>query len=171
MINIEELTRFCKENGFVYQDSEIYGSAAGFWDFVGFSFSTLMTSSISTISPATGIAQVLTYTQLFVSLLLIVLLVFIILTSIREKYKKDLDDLLIGLEGAHDKSRDYVEANFELTADALESVLIEKNEQIMKLLLGFKYGKPAAESMLKQHKKSDEISGDIENAEYSQVKE
>jgi len=33
MINIEEITRFCKEKGFVYQDSEIYGSAAGFWDF------------------------------------------------------------------------------------------------------------------------------------------
>jgi len=33
MINIEELARFCKENGFVYQNSEIYGSAAGFWDF------------------------------------------------------------------------------------------------------------------------------------------
>lgn len=33
MINIEELARFCKENGFVYQNSEIYGSSSGFWDF------------------------------------------------------------------------------------------------------------------------------------------
>lgn len=144
---------------------------AGFWDFIGFSFSTLMTSSISTISPATSIVQVLTYAQLFVSLLLIVLLAFIILTSIREKYKKDLDNLLLRLEAAHDKSRNYVQANFELTADALESLLIEKDEQIMKLLLGFKYGKQTAESMLKEHKKSDGINDDIENAEYHRVNE
>ncbi len=32
-INIEDMARFCKEKGFVYQDSEIYGSLAGFWDF------------------------------------------------------------------------------------------------------------------------------------------
>lgn len=143
----------------------------GFWDFIGFSFSTLMTSSISTIAPATGMAQLLTYIQLFVSLLLIVLLVFIILTSIREKYKKDLDDLLIGLEDAHEKSRHYVEANFELTADALESVLIEKNAQIMQLLLGVKYGKPKAESMLKEHNKPKEIADDIEDAEVSKIRE
>ncbi|EKZ9226914.1 hypothetical protein ACWOKN_004127 [Vibrio vulnificus] len=145
-------------------------SDAGFWGFIGFSFTTLMTSSISTIVPATGVAQFLTYVQLFVSLLLIVLLVFIILTSIREKYKKDLDDLLIELEDAQDKSRKYVEANFELTADALESVLIEKNEQIMQLLLGVKYGKPKAESMLKEHKKSEAVSDNIEDAEVSQVR-
>ncbi len=137
----------------------------GFWDFIGFSVTTLMTSSISTIAPATGIAQLLTYIQLFVSLLLVVLLVFIILTSIREKYKKDLDDLLLGLEDAHDKSRNYVEANFEITADALETVLIETNSQIMGLLLGVKYGKPKAESMLKEHKKHENEIDVIEDAE------
>ncbi|MEK6788644.1 MAG: hypothetical protein AABY68_06805 [Pseudomonadota bacterium] len=149
----------------------INANDAGFWDFIGYSFSTLMTSSISTIAPATSLAQILTYVQLFVSLLLIILLVFIILTSIREKYKKDLDDLLIGLEDAHDKSRRYVEANFELTADALESVLIEKNEQIMEFLLGVKYGKPKAESMLKEHKKSEGIRGNNENTEVMQIRE
>jgi len=33
MLNIEEMATFCKKKGFVYQDSEIYGSLAGFWDF------------------------------------------------------------------------------------------------------------------------------------------
>ena len=32
-ITIEEMATFCKKKGFVYQDSEIYGSLAGFWDF------------------------------------------------------------------------------------------------------------------------------------------
>ncbi|MCK5624486.1 glycine--tRNA ligase [Candidatus Pacearchaeota archaeon] len=32
-INIEELAKFCKRKGFVYPSAEIYGGAAGFWDF------------------------------------------------------------------------------------------------------------------------------------------
>ena len=32
-ISIEELANFCKEKGFVYRSSDIYGGFAGFWDF------------------------------------------------------------------------------------------------------------------------------------------
>ena len=32
-ITIEDMAIFCKRKGFVYQNSEIYGSLAGFWDF------------------------------------------------------------------------------------------------------------------------------------------
>lgn len=32
-ISIEELTKFCKEKGFVFRSSDIYGGYAGFWDF------------------------------------------------------------------------------------------------------------------------------------------
>lgn len=32
-LTIEDMAVFCKRRGFVYQDSEIYGGLAGFWDF------------------------------------------------------------------------------------------------------------------------------------------
>jgi glycyl-tRNA synthetase len=32
-ISVEELAKFCKEKGFVYRSSDIYGGFAGFWDF------------------------------------------------------------------------------------------------------------------------------------------
>jgi glycyl-tRNA synthetase len=32
-ITIEELTKFCKEKGFVFRSSDIYGGMSGFWDF------------------------------------------------------------------------------------------------------------------------------------------
>lgn len=32
-LTIEELSKFCKAKGFVFQSSEIYGGLAGFWDF------------------------------------------------------------------------------------------------------------------------------------------
>ena len=124
----------------------------GVLDFLGFSFSTLMTSSISTIVATSGIAQVTTYVQLFVSLLLIVLLVFIILTSIREKYKEDLQELVGELKSSSEKSKHYIELNYELTAEALEHLLIKQNEGIMKLMLGVRYGKDEAVIIIEQFK-------------------
>jgi glycyl-tRNA synthetase len=32
-LSIEDITTFCKKKGFVYQNSEIYGGIAGFWDY------------------------------------------------------------------------------------------------------------------------------------------
>ncbi len=32
-LTIEDMATFCKRKGFVYQNSEIYGSLAGFFDF------------------------------------------------------------------------------------------------------------------------------------------
>jgi glycyl-tRNA synthetase len=32
-LSIEDMATFCKKKGFVYQNSEIYGSLAGFWDY------------------------------------------------------------------------------------------------------------------------------------------
>jgi glycyl-tRNA synthetase len=32
-ISVDELAKFCKEKGFVYRSSDIYGGYAGFWDF------------------------------------------------------------------------------------------------------------------------------------------
>ena len=32
-LSIEDMTRFCKEKGFVFPNSELYGGLAGFWDF------------------------------------------------------------------------------------------------------------------------------------------
>jgi len=32
-LNIEDLSNFCKEKGFVFRSSDIYGGFAGFWDF------------------------------------------------------------------------------------------------------------------------------------------
>lgn len=125
---------------------------AGVLEFIGFSFSTLMTSSISTVVAASGVAQIATYVQLFVSLLLIVLLVFIILTSIREKYKEDLQALVLELKSSSEKSKQYIESNYELTAEALEHLLIQQNEDIMKLMLGVRYGKDEAVTIIDRFK-------------------
>ena len=83
----------------------------GLLDFVGFSFSTLMTSDISPLRPNSGTAQLLSYFQLFGSLLIIVLLVFVVLTSIRERYRQDLGGVVEELGAAGDRAAALIEAN------------------------------------------------------------
>jgi hypothetical protein len=97
------------------------------FDFLGLSFSTLMTSDISPMKPASGIAQVASYVQLFGSLLIIVLLVFIILTSIRERYRQDLDGVVNELWSASERVGGLLEANYELTVAGAEAWLLEFN--------------------------------------------
>ncbi|WP_198781188.1 hypothetical protein [Shewanella putrefaciens] len=121
-------------------------------DFIGFSFNTLMTSSISTIVAASGIARSVTFVQLFTSVLLIILLVFIILTSVRERCKEYLNNLISELRESSDKSKSYIELNYELTAEAIEHLLFKHNEAVMKLLLGVRYGKVDAERIIEQFK-------------------
>jgi hypothetical protein len=137
-------------------------SDSSFVDFIGFSFGTLMTASISSIIPASGLAQLVTYIQLFASLLLIVLLVFVILTSIREKYKKDLDDLLFGLADAERKSKLLIEQNYEITMETLERMLVQDNEQIMKFILNIRYGKAEADIIMKKLKEDIDSSDSSE---------
>lgn len=96
-------------------------------DFLGLSFSTLMTSDISPLKPASGIAQAASYIQLFGSLLIIVLLVFIILTSIRERYRQDLDGVVNELRTASERVGGLLEANYELTVAWAEAWLLEFN--------------------------------------------
>ncbi len=97
------------------------------FDFLGLSFSALMTSDISPLKPASSIAQVASYIQLFGSLLIIVLLVFIILTSIRERYRQDLDGVVNELWSASERVGGLLEANYELTVAGAEAWLLEFN--------------------------------------------
>jgi hypothetical protein len=119
----------------------------GFLDFIGFSFSTLMTAEVSQLRAYSGVAQVLTYFQLFASLLIIVLLVFIILTSIRERYRDDLNDAVEELGAAEATAAALIEANYELTIEAVEAWLLEHNPLIVRWLLRLRYGEERAKEI------------------------
>lgn len=108
--------------------------------FLGLSFSTLMTSDISSLRPISGLAQGIMYIQLFSSLLIIILLVFVILTSIRERYKQDLDSVVNELRTASNKMDALLEENYELTIFAAEAWLLKSNEVFIKWILKLRYG-------------------------------
>jgi hypothetical protein len=116
------------------------GADRGLLGFLGLSFSTLMTSDISPLRPGTAIAQAGLYAQLLASLLIVVLLVFVILTSIRERYKQDLDGLVVELGDASTAMGNVLEANYELTLTATESWLLEVSPDVTKWIFKIRHG-------------------------------
>lgn len=98
--------------------------------------------------PETGLAQIACYGQLFGSLLIIVLLVFLILTSLRERYREDLDAVVRELGAASQRTCDLIESNYDLTIAAAEALLVESNREVAKGLLMLRYGLPRAIEML-----------------------
>jgi len=65
-----------------------------FWSFWGFSFGKLTPSSISAIAPVSVVATVLSYSELFCALIILVILVFSVLTAAREKYREDIAEFV-----------------------------------------------------------------------------
>ena len=112
----------------------------GLLDFLGLSVSTIMTADVSPLHGVSGLAQTALYLQLLGSLLIIVLLVFVILTSIRERYKQDLDGMVHELAIASGKARERLEANYELTIAAAEAWLLEFNPPATRWFLKQLYG-------------------------------
>ena len=131
----------------------------GLLDFLGLSFGTLMTSDISPLKPASGIAQISMYVQLFGSLLIIVLLVFVILTSIRERYRQDLDCVISEMRAASDSIGALLESNYELTIAGLEAWLFEFNPAITKWFLKLRHGEKRAKQI------EDEFVKEVETIE------
>jgi len=119
-------------------------TSPGFWDFLGLSFSTIMTSGISPLKPASSLAQLLSYVQLFGGLLLLVLLVFLILTSIRERYRQDFSSIVDELHSCGDRAAALIEKNYELTITSAEAWLLEHYSMTVRWLLRLKYGEEGA---------------------------
>lgn len=119
----------------------------GLMTFIGYSFSTIMTSDISPLKPSSDLAQLLSYFQLFGSLLIIVLLVFVVLTSIRERYRQDLGVVVEELGAAADRATVLIEENYELTIASAEAWLLEHNAQLARWLLRLRYGEERAKQI------------------------
>lgn len=142
----------------------------GLLDFLGYSFSTLMTSELSPLHPNSQIALILSYFQLLGSLLIIVLLVFVVLTSIRERYRQDLGGVVEEVGEAAGRVTALIEANYKLTLASAEAWLLEHQRPITRWLLRIRYGEENAKGIpgysdppLKQESKSDSAGPATDN--------
>lgn len=98
-----------------------------FWDFLGLSINTLMTASVSRITPVGASAQVLCHLELIVTLLLISILAVIIWAVAREHYREDLARAIDKLNASEQRLVEQIERDFGGTYDELELHLVDYN--------------------------------------------
>jgi hypothetical protein len=112
----------------------------GFVSFLGLSFTTILPSGISPLSGATDLAQLLRYAEHFASFLVLVLVVFVILTSIRERPRQDLDKVVGELSNTSEGIGRFLLENYDLTTAAVESWIFGHAPTLVKPLLKLRYG-------------------------------
>lgn len=105
-----------------------------FWSFWGFSFGKLTPSSLSSIAPETVAATILSYSELFCALIILVILVFSVLTAAREKYREDIADFVaeVGILGKHVQEQLF--QVYAITIADVEIVLLPDNAVIINKL-------------------------------------
>lgn len=103
----------------------------GFWPAVGYSFSTLMTSDLMGVQPVSALAKGLSLVEVSCSILLLILLVFVVLTSIRERYRADLNAIVDELRVAAGVAGKSLEREFSMTLREVEATLAESSSEVM----------------------------------------
>ena len=120
-----------------------------FWSFLGLSFGTLWPGDISPLRGASSLAQTLRYAEHLASALIALLVVFVVLTSIRERHKRDLEILETELSNTSEAVGGYLADNYELTVAAAEAWIFKHSPTLLKPLLKLRYGKEADGMLLR----------------------
>ncbi|WOJ89951.1 hypothetical protein RZS28_01150 [Methylocapsa polymorpha] len=132
-----------------------------FSSFFGLSFSTILPSGISPLVGATNLAQMLRYAEHLSSILVLVLFAFVILTSIRERHKEDLDKVVNELSNTSESIRSFLLENYELTTAAVESWIFKHSPAIMKPLLRLRYDDAAASEIIEALENAAGDAGEV----------
>ncbi len=131
-----------------------FSTEPSFWDSIGYSICVLTTSSLSTITPLTQFAKILSFTELLGTFSVMLLMVFLILTSLRDKYRSDLERIAKELTETSLDFEKLLATNYDLTIHAAEQWLLKYNLQIAKLLLRLRHEKRAIEEFETEIKKA-----------------
>lgn len=117
-----------------------FSSSASLLDMVGYSIGTMFHFQLSQIAPVTLVAQMLTYAQACAALMIGLLLVFVIFTSTRERYRKDVASIADELSQRVRQMEDVMLSDFELTLRAAEIKMMRANALVTGWCLRSLYG-------------------------------
>lgn len=107
-----------------------------FWSFLGYSFSTLVTSNISPLSPAGTAARAFSYAQALSGPLLAVSFVFVMFTSTRERYIDDARSVAEELRIAAKRFANQIQMQYGLTTLAAKGILVAIHPDTVRWLIG-----------------------------------
>lgn len=98
-----------------------------YWDFLGFSFSTLTTSGISQVRPVGVHASIFAHVESMCSWLIIGLLLSILLDATRERLRADLDKMVDNLDQFGSAIALHLESGYQITEESIEMALLDSS--------------------------------------------
>lgn len=115
-------------------------SDGGLLEFVGYSLSTGLSAGISRIVPEMLTAQMFSYGELISMISLAILFVFMLFTSIRERHRKDLDNVVQEIGLVSEERGAFLRANHNLTVAAADQFLLRINPVLARWMLKLLHG-------------------------------
>ncbi len=110
----------------------------GFWELLGLSFNTLMTAGVSPLAPKSAVAQLLAQCELVFALFLLVILVFVILTIFRERFREDAERATRELTKGAELIEGHIFQHYKLSIEDAERMLIVTNGPTVNRLRRFR---------------------------------
>lgn len=106
-------------------------SALNFWSFLGYSFGKIAPTSISLIQPASVVAAVITYIEIFCAIVIMVILAFSVLTAARERYKEDIASFIDEMHQLNEVAQNEFLRIYELALADVEIFLHRENAAVV----------------------------------------
>lgn len=133
--------------GLVRVDPASFSALPSPYEMVGYSIGTMLHFQLSDIRPLSFLAQMMTYSELFASIVIALLLVFIIFTSTRERYRNDVASIAEELADSSRQLEAKMLADYDLTVRAVELRLMRFNAHIADWCLRSRYGASEAKQI------------------------
>jgi hypothetical protein len=119
------------------------GGLATFWTFLLFSFNAIMHTSFASVFPVSGAALTLANLELMAALVTLVLFVFVLLTSGRERYRQDLQDVAKGLSQSSREIERFLEKKLKMRLIDAEAKIIEHDPKFGSVMESFGRRRPS----------------------------
>lgn len=115
--------------------SFVISQGTSYWLFLVFSFNTLMTADLGLIKPQTAAAILLVNVELFTGLLILIILVFVMLTIIRERYNEELGLVIDELRRRVNAIESIMEEKFQISMTDAEAQVVTANPLVSKITI------------------------------------
>ena len=105
-----------------------------FWYFLSYSLNTIMTAELSGVTPQTHIARLLTNLELVGGLMLLVILVLVFLTILRERYQRDVSDLIDELYRSENVIGELIKKDYQISMSEAETQVAQSDPKFIPMV-------------------------------------
>lgn len=133
-------------------------NATGFMSFLGYSLCILTTSDLTKIQPLSDTATIVSFLELGGSILVLILMAFLILTTLRDRFRDDFQRVTDELETTAKQFETLLTNNYKLTIHAAEEWLLSYSRETARYLLLLRHDESeiaAIEFSIGEKKKED----------------